>query len=230
MRKTDKLSKEDVMPTWAATKSLLLSQSPDSHNRVRTNTEVVAPVFRTSPTDYGTLYTALQLTQGISATVIGPQRKTLITLDLDLYARALKIQQSVGNTNWILRAGELHIVFAALHALGKTIDGSGLDTCAIESGAYTSAALRGIFGGKAYKRGIEYHITTSLAVMMLQFDAVLSTIPEGPVRGKCITLKDKLHERKPEMVETFDEIQSWYAANIKPHENKKKTLASSLSS
>jgi len=83
--------------------------------------------------------------------VIGPQRKTLITLDLDLYARALKIQQSVSNTNWILRAGALHIVFAALHALGKTIDGSGLDTCAIEIGAYTSAALREIFGDKAYK-------------------------------------------------------------------------------
>ena len=62
-------------------------------------------------------------------------------------------------------------MLAALHALGKMIDGSGLDTCAIESGAYTSAALSGIFGDKAYKRGIEYHIITSLAIMMLQFDA-----------------------------------------------------------
>lgn len=101
---------------------------------MRTNTEVIAPLFKTSPTDYGILYTALLLTQGISATVVGPQKKTLITLDLDLYARALKIQQSVGNTNWILRAGALHIAFAALHALGKTIDASGLDTCAIERG------------------------------------------------------------------------------------------------
>ena len=43
------------------------------------------------------------------------------------------------------------IASAALHALGKTIDGSVLvlDTCAIESGAYTSAALPGIFGGKS---------------------------------------------------------------------------------
>ena len=63
------------MPTWAATKSLLLSQS-DSHNRIRTNTEVIAPLFKTSPTDYATLYTALKYTQGISATVVGPQRKT----------------------------------------------------------------------------------------------------------------------------------------------------------
>jgi len=81
------------------------------------------------------------LTQGISASVVSPERRTLITLNLDLYSRAMKIQQSVG-TNWIIRAGVLHIVFAALHALGKTIEGSGIDTCAIESGAYTSAALR----------------------------------------------------------------------------------------
>jgi len=168
---------------------------------MHTNTEVIAALFKTSPTDYGTLCTALQLTQGISATVVGPQRKTLITLDLDLYARALKIQQSVGNNNWVLRAGVLHIAFPALHAFGKTIDGSELETCAIESGAYTSAALRGIFSGKAYKRGLEYHITTSLAVMMLQFDAVLST--KDPVRIQCIALNDKLHKRNPEMVESF---------------------------
>jgi len=90
----------------------------------------------------------LQLTQGISAAVIGPERKTLITLDLDLYARALKIQQAVGKTNWILRARVLHILFAVMHAVGKTINRSGLDTCAIESGAYTSAALRTILVAK----------------------------------------------------------------------------------
>ena len=73
------------------------------------------------------------LTHGISAVGVGPDRKTIITLDLDLYNRAIQIQQTVENTNWILRAGVLHIIFAALHALGKTIDGSGFDTCVIET-------------------------------------------------------------------------------------------------
>ena len=108
--------------------SLLLSQSPAFKQPHKcTNTAVVAPLFKSSPTDYGTLYTILQLTQGISAKVVGPQRRTIITLDLDLYSRALKIQQFVGNQNWILRAGALHIAFSALHALGKTIDATGLD-------------------------------------------------------------------------------------------------------
>ncbi len=184
---------------------------------------MIAPLFKTSPTDYGTLYTALKLSQDISATVIGPHRETLIILDLDLYVRAFKIQQSVGNSNWILRAGTLHIIFAALHALVKTIDGSGLDTCGIESGAYTSAALRGIFGGKAYKRGIEYHITVSLAILMLRFDAILSTLQKGPFATQCNELKEKLHERNPEMVGTFEEIQTWYRENVKPLEDEKDT-------
>ena len=219
--KSEKVPKNDGMPTWAATNSLLLSQSPAiKQPHTCTNTAVVAPLFKSSPTDYGTLYTILQLTQGISAKGVGLQRRTIITLDLDLYSRALKIQQSVGNKNWILRAGALHIAFAALHALGKTIDGSGLDTCAIESGAYTSAALRGIFGGKAYKRGVEYHITNSLAIVMLRFDAIFSNLSEDPICMQCIDLKDKLHERQPEVVEIFGEIQAWYTENVKPLEDK----------
>ena len=159
--KKDHATKLEAMPTWAATKSLLMSQST-SHHRL-TNTEVITPLYKTSPTDYGTLYTVLALTQIISSVVVGPERKTIITLDLDLYSRALQIQQAVGNNNWVLRAGVLHIVFAALHSLGKTVDGSGIDTCAIESGIYTSTALWGVYNGKAYKRGVEYHITTCLA-------------------------------------------------------------------
>ena len=53
--------------------------------------------------------------------------------------------------------------------LGKQLMEVVFDTCAIESGAYTSAALRGIFGGKVYKRDVEYHITNSLAILMLRF-------------------------------------------------------------
>ena len=101
-QKVVKKVKKDTMPTWASTKSLLLSHT--SSTQTLTNTEVLSPLFRTSPTDYATLYTVLMLTQGISAFVVGPARRTLITLDLDLYQRALKIQQSVGNSNWVLRA------------------------------------------------------------------------------------------------------------------------------
>ena len=50
IRNGGKLAKEEGIPTWAATKSLLLSQSSQSHGRP--DTEVIAPLFRTSPTHH----------------------------------------------------------------------------------------------------------------------------------------------------------------------------------
>jgi len=103
-----KTGKEDVLPTWGATNSIL--KYSEGVGIKRTNSSPVAPLFKQSPTDYATLYTTLMLTQEISAVVVGPERRTVITLDL--YERALKIQQSTGNGNWFLRAGELHITMA----------------------------------------------------------------------------------------------------------------------
>ena len=57
-----------VMPTWAATKWLQQSGQRVNH----TNSEVVAPLFTTSPTNYATLYSILTLTPEISAVVVGP--------------------------------------------------------------------------------------------------------------------------------------------------------------
>lgn len=221
-----KKAKKEVLTTWAGTKSLLLSHSLENQVDKLTHSQVIAPLFRTSPTDYTTLYTVLKLTQGISAFVVGPERRTVITLDLDLYSRAPQIQQSVGNRNWILRAAVLHIAFAALHALGKTLDGSGIDTCAIESGIYTSAALRGIYSGKAYKRAVEYHITTSLSLLMMRFDHLLTALEanENIPRAQCKTFREALHERSPEMVNIYDDIQSWYSEKIKPAEREEQGL------
>ena len=41
-------SKDSALPTWAATQSLLMSQSSSRHTL--TNTEVIAPLYKTSPT------------------------------------------------------------------------------------------------------------------------------------------------------------------------------------
>lgn len=217
-QQSPQIPKRDSMPTWASTKSLLLSQSSSEHGT--TNSEVIAPLFRASPTDYGTLYTVLSLTQGISTTVVGPHRKTIITLDLDLYQRALKIQESVGNSNWVLLPGTLHIIFAALHGLGKTIDGSGIDMCAVDSGVYTSAALRGIYEGKAYKRAIEYHIATSLAITMMKLDALSPFIPCERLERQSATLQKVLHDRDPSMVEAYDGLRSLYLEEVKPKERR----------
>ena len=204
------------MPTWAATQHLLLRNSDTYQTPVKTNVEVVAPLFRTSPTDYSTLYTVLCMAQDISCVVVGPDRRTVITLDLDLYQRALQLQESVKNRNWVLRAGLLHLTFAALHGLGKACEGSGLDTIAVETGIYSSAALRGIYSGKNYRRGVEYHIMNALAILRLKLEAGIGEPEANKLKEQCGELRKALHTRDPEMGVIYSNLESYYSENIRP--------------
>ena len=116
------------------------------------------------------------MAQDISAVVVGPNRRTYIMLDIDLYKCAIQLQESVKNKNWLLVPGHLHMYFADLHALGKVIEGSGLDTVAVECGIYSTSAMRSICNGKNWMRGEEYHIMNGLAISILKLEAAL--VPE----------------------------------------------------
>ena len=108
--------------------------------------------------------------------MVDSQRRTIITHDLDIYKFALQIQQSVVNTNWTIQVVFYLQVFASQHDLGKTIAESGFETCAIES--VISAALRGNHGDNIdmYRGGIEYHITTNLAITIVSHYAIIHVV------------------------------------------------------
>ena len=46
------------------------------------------------------------------------------------------------NKHCVLIPGHIHILFADIHVLGKIIEGSGLDTVAIESRIYSVSTLK----------------------------------------------------------------------------------------
>lgn len=75
----------------------------------------------------------------------------------------------------------MHYCSAGVHALGKYKEGSGMDTCAVESGMYSPAALCQIYSGKVFKRGLEYHLMASLACLYLKFEAILEEQTEKTV-------------------------------------------------
>ena len=200
---------QSVMPTWAATNSILVNCKQKGIERTRTNTGIVAPLLRRPPTDYSSLYTALKLAQGISTLVVGPQRRTVITLDLDLYERGIKLQQAVGNSNWLLRAGELHACFASLHALGKYVEGSGLDAICIEEGIYSPATTRQIITGKWYRRGVEYHLTNILACYELLLEVVISDAKLCELKELCSNFQNQLKLREQGALATFEVICSF---------------------
>ena len=54
--------------------------------------------------------------------------KTIISFDLQLYIKAIMVQQRPDIENgFVCRMRELHVLFSALKVIGKLIDGSGLD-------------------------------------------------------------------------------------------------------
>ena len=63
-------------------------------------------------------------------------------------------------------------MFALLKALGKFIEGSGIDDIWIENGLYRATVVRQIFSGKFLKRGIEAHIVNLIALIALYFQHI----------------------------------------------------------
>eukprot|EP00057_Strongylocentrotus_purpuratus_P016486 XP_011670960.1 PREDICTED: uncharacterized protein LOC105441514 [Strongylocentrotus purpuratus] len=202
-----KALKKTVVPTWAATNSLLV-QAQQKGNQSLTKSAIVAPLLRRPPTDYSSLFTILSLAQGISAAVVGPHKKTVITLDLDLYERATKLQSSTGNKNWILQIGELHACFASLHAIAKYLEDSGLESISIEAGLFSPSTIRQIFTGKWFKRGIEFHMTNIMACYDLLFEASVHHEHLDSMIKKCEELRKKLHERDSDIKQVFEEVTS----------------------
>ena len=70
--------------------------------------------------------------------VMGPDRKTVITLDMALYERAKQLDMTREDCKgkWVLRLGEMHTVIAALRAIGNAIEDSGLEEAWSEADIY----------------------------------------------------------------------------------------------
>ena len=110
--------------------------------------------------------------QDIKTTVVGQNRRTVISLDMGLYQPAKKLQmtrQDLGHI--ILRPGELHIVMAQLRTIGAFIENSGLDKCWVESDLYEPSTVKQILGGNHVKRGEAAHTVTLQALFSLYQEA-----------------------------------------------------------
>ena len=115
------------IPTWAAYNSLLTDAKPKT-------TVQQLPIVNGRPTSSENLLCAIK-EAGKVKNVIQPARKSIISFDLQLYAKAIQLQVKPDITNdFVFRMGELHIVFTNLKVLGKLTDGSGLDQAFEEAG------------------------------------------------------------------------------------------------
>ena len=144
------------IPSWAAYNSVL-----HPHNDAVTCIRAL-PLFNSSPHDEHTLLTVLTQAQKINSYVMGEEHKTIITLDMDLYQRALKLQSSLPNLQrqCILRVGEFHTVLCMLRTIGSFVDNSGIDQAWEEAGLFGQKTIKQIIEGRHMKRAINAHVTT----------------------------------------------------------------------
>ena len=103
-----------------------------------------------------------------------------MTLDLQLYGMAMKLwmEREDIKKQFLFRPGELHIVFWALAALGKYVEGSGIDQAWVEAGQYSPTTVTQILNGKHMYRALEAHTVTLLALYSLYFRKFLQLQPD----------------------------------------------------
>ena len=172
----------------------------------------MTPIFRKSPTDYSALYTALKLCTDVNSVVVGPHRTSFITLDV--YEHAVKIQLSgYFGKDVVLLTGGFHHCLASLHALGICIAGSGFDSLFVEAGICSNSTVMNILDGKAYKRGIEFHITQLLLLYSLMFEVVMQQIPLHLIE-KCNELLDGIHKNSSSCTKSFKDIQDFFEQEV----------------
>lgn len=184
--------KVNAAGTWGAFNSLL------SSSNVKTNVALVPPLLRSPPTVYDTLYTGLMRAHDITTHVMGDGSITVMTLDLQLYDMAMKlwVEREDVRKQFLFRPGELHVVFWALTALGKYIEGSGIDQAWVEAGLYSPTTLIQILNGKHMYRSLEAHMVTLLALYNLYFQSFLTNDPEErPVLNSASTILHKAYHR-----------------------------------
>ena len=139
------------------------------------------PLIPAPAHEWSTLLTVLKQAKHINAAIVGPNQKTIITLDMDLYTRANKLQSIKPEltNNCVLKVGEFHTVICTLQAIGSSIETSGIDDAWIEAGIYSSTTTRQLLEGRHMKRAVTAHIITLQALHDLLLDEYQAS--EGPL-------------------------------------------------
>jgi hypothetical protein len=167
-------SDPDSTLTWGSFNSLI------SERCQLTNVGPVAPLLRSSPTDYSTFLSLIMRAKSITEYIMGDGYKTVMSFDLQLYDMAMKLWCSdpLIESNFLFRPGELHTVFASLSALGKYIEGSGLDQAWTEAGMYGPATVNRVLDGKTYYLAIEAHTITVMALYEINYNRKCTTLDQ----------------------------------------------------
>ena len=167
-----KYETSSFFPGWSGYNSLL------SESKSLTNNGVL-PLLPEVAHEWPTLLTVISQAHSLKQLVVGQEYLTVISFDMALYEKAVQLIDSNSDLKGkvLPRLGELHTTMAALRALGSSIEYSGIDDAWLESNVYGSATIRQILKCTHYKRSIQAHIYTYMALYELVLEMFFEEYP-----------------------------------------------------
>ncbi|MES9879620.1 MAG: hypothetical protein ABW185_01920, partial [Sedimenticola sp.] len=197
-------SREDKqhIPSWSAYNSV--RGTPQK----TLTTVAMMPLLAAPAHEYSTLLTVLKQAQKITTLVMGESHKTVITFDLQLYERAVKLQMHSAPALYhlVFRIGEMHTVLASLRAVGSFIEESGIDDAWMEADLYGSATTHQILEGRHMKRALNAHSITSSALSDMHLDAFLNSASECSQIDHSDILEAAIQENTACAKHRYDEL------------------------
>lgn len=187
---------------WSAYNSL--TQSEDAPSVI--DNAFGLPIINAPAHEWVTLVTALNQLTRLNELASGPEKKLIVTMDMDLYKRALKLEhlEPQYKDKWLLCPGAFHTVLCALRCLGRTIEGSGLDEAWQEADLYSSVTTSQIINGNHHNRAMKAHQITLQALFDLQMEAFFEENP---------ALRTSLQESVEKLTESCRAQQDIYEAH-----------------
>ena len=140
--------------------------------------------------DWSTLLTVIVQVNQLRHMAIGDSHPTIITFDLALYEKVVQLLDARPDLKdkVVPRLGELHVVMAALRAIGVSMENSGIDDAWTEADLYGSATTRQILKCTHYKRALQAHIYSYMALYVLALDEFFKEYPH--LRDCCLETAD----------------------------------------
>ena len=162
------------IPSYTAYNSILAAQDETHHNIANI---LMFPLIAGPADNYNAIYTGFKLAQNVTTHIC--DEKTITALDLDLYERTLKLRNSSPDLmkNFVLRLGELHIVFAQCRAIGRYLENTGIDDAWLKSQLIGPCTIRQVVNCSHMKRALIVHEATLLAMHELYVTALIKENP-----------------------------------------------------
>ena len=161
------------IPCWAGYNSLMSTS--------KSVTQVGAlPLLPEVVHEWSTLITVIEQTSQLRHLAVGETHPTVISFDMALYKKIVQLIDSRPDLKRTVvpRLGELHVVMAALRALGVFIENSGIDDAWIEADVYGAATTRQILKCTHYKCSLRGHIYSYVALYEIALEEFFKENPQ----------------------------------------------------